>query len=31
VAPAAAVAAGYRFRHPRLDDACIALARPPGS
>jgi uncharacterized protein (TIGR01777 family) len=28
VVPAAAVAAGYRFAYPRLDDACQALARP---
>ncbi len=28
VVPAAAVAAGYRFRYPRLEGACIALARP---
>jgi uncharacterized protein len=28
VVPAAAVAAGYLFVYPRLDDACVALARP---
>jgi hypothetical protein len=28
VAPAAALAAGYRFRHPRLAPACEALATP---
>jgi hypothetical protein len=28
VVPAVAVAAGYLFVYPRLDDACVALARP---
>ncbi|MDP9044085.1 MAG: DUF1731 domain-containing protein, partial [Pseudomonadota bacterium] len=28
VTPAAAVAAGYRFRYPRLDSALQALAKP---
>ena len=28
VAPVAAIAAGYQFRYPRLDEACVALARP---
>jgi NAD dependent epimerase/dehydratase family enzyme len=31
VVPAAAVAAGYRFRYPRLNDACMALARRDGT
>jgi NAD dependent epimerase/dehydratase family enzyme len=27
--PAAALAAGYRYRHPVLEEALAALARPP--